>query len=177
MLLVNCGCKPLLSFTFTFKVVGATSSGGFLAWYAFVSVGLDIACAIWWMGHALNFLKSIIQNWQRMVSMVSLYTVSRKDVPPFTCYNLDIHGSVATISSKNVAEKVGNQNVLYFPTSPNYCFCTTWRNRKPRNCVFSLKCCMIFFYQKHETQLKISLGQSWTTLCCQNDRLGAPDSF
>jgi len=24
--------------------------------------------------------------------------------------------------------KVGNQNVLYFPTSTNYCFCTTWRN-------------------------------------------------
>jgi len=24
----------------------------------------------------------------------------------------------------NVVEKVGNQKVLYFPTSPNYCFCT-----------------------------------------------------
>jgi len=46
------------------------------------------------------------------------YTVSQKNVPPFTCYNLYIHGSIATIFSTNVAEKVGNQNLLYFPTSP-----------------------------------------------------------
>jgi len=43
-----------------------------------------------------------------------------------------------------LAQKVGNQNVLYFPTSPTKCFCTTWGNRKSRNCVFSLKCCMLF---------------------------------
>jgi len=33
----------------------------------------------------------------------------------------------------------------------------------------------MILYQKHETQFKISPGQSWTTLHCQNDRLGAPD--
>jgi len=43
-----------------------------------------------------------------------------KNVPPFTCYNLHVHGSIATIFGTNVAEKAGNQNVLYFPTSPNY---------------------------------------------------------
>ena len=32
-----------------------------------------------------------------------------------------------------------------------------------------------FFTKKHEIQLKISPGQSWATLHCQNDRLGAPD--
>jgi len=32
-----------------------------------------------------------------------------------------------------------------------------------------------FFTKKHETQLKISTGKRWTTLYCQNDRLGAPD--
>ena len=47
-----------------------------------------------------------------------LHCVS-KNVPPLTCYNLYTHGSIATIFGKNVAEKVGNQNVLYFPTSPN----------------------------------------------------------
>jgi len=34
--------------------------------------------------------------------------------------------------------------VLYFPTSPNMCFCTTRGNRKPENGIFSLKCCMLF---------------------------------
>jgi len=32
-----------------------------------------------------------------------------------------------------------------------------------------------FFTKKHETQLKILPGQSWTTLHCQNDRLSASD--
>jgi len=55
-----------------------------------------------------------------------------------TCYNFYIHSSIATIFGTNVAKKVGNQNVLYFPTSPNWCFCTTWGNRKPGSCVFYL---------------------------------------
>jgi len=75
----------------------------------------------------------------------SIYTPCLKKRPTFTtCYNFYIHSSIATIFGTNVAEKVGNQNVLYFPTSPNWCFCTTWGNRKPGNCVFSLKCCMLF---------------------------------
>jgi len=67
-----------------------------------------------------------------------------KNVPPLICYNLDVHGSITIIFDTSVTEKVGNQNLLYFITSPNLCFCTTWRNRKPENCVFSLKCCMLF---------------------------------
>jgi len=57
----------------------------------------------------------------KMVSIMSLlfYTVSRKNIPPSTCNNLYVHGSIATIFGTNVAEKVGSQNVLYFPNSPN----------------------------------------------------------
>jgi len=46
--------------------------------------------------------------------------VSQKKRPTFDfgC-NLYVHGSVATIFGRNVAEKVGNQNVLYFPTPSN----------------------------------------------------------
>jgi len=29
----------------------------------------------------------------------------------------------------------------------------------------------MLFTKKHETQLKVSPGQSWTTIHCQNDRL------
>ena len=43
-----------------------------------------------------------------------------KKRPTFTtCYNFYIHSLIATIFGTNVAEKVGNQNILYFPTSPN----------------------------------------------------------
>jgi len=52
------------------------------------------------------------------VTYLTIYTVSQ-NIPPLTCYNRYIHGSIATISGKNAAEKVGNQNVLYFHTSPN----------------------------------------------------------
>jgi len=40
-------------------------------------------------------------------------------------FTYTLHSSIATIFGTNVAEKAGNQNVLYFPTSTNYCFCTT----------------------------------------------------
>jgi len=55
-----------------------------------------------------------------------------------------MHGLVAIILGTSVTEKVGKQNVLYFSTLPNLCFCITWGNRKPANCIFSLKFCMLF---------------------------------
>jgi len=55
-----------------------------------------------------------------------------------------MHRSITTIFRTSVTEKVGNQNILYFPTSRNLCFCTTRGNRKPEKCIFSLKCCMLF---------------------------------
>jgi len=32
---------------------------------------------------------------------------------------MDIYGSIAIIFGTNVTEKVGNQNTVHFPTSPN----------------------------------------------------------
>jgi len=59
-----------------------------------------------------------------------------------------MHGSIATTFGKNVAKKVGNQNILYFPTSPNYCFCTTWgETGSPEIASFHLNAAC-FSYQK-----------------------------
>jgi len=45
-----------------------------------------------------------------------LSTPCLKKRPTFTtCYNFYIHISIVTIFGTNVAEKVSNQNVLYFP--------------------------------------------------------------
>jgi len=41
-----------------------------------------------------------------------------KNVPLLTCYNLDTHVPIATIFGKNVTQKVENQTMLCFPTSP-----------------------------------------------------------
>jgi len=48
-----------------------------------------------------------------------IYTVSQKRPTFTTCYNFYMHSSIATISGINIAKKVGNQNILYFPTTPN----------------------------------------------------------
>ena len=71
-------------------------------------------------------------------------------------YNCDVHESIWIIIGTNVTEKVGNQKLVYFPMSPNYCFCTTWGNRKPGNCIF-FTWMMHAFYQKHTKHIwKIS---------------------
>jgi len=47
------------------------------------------------------------------------HCVSKKRPTFTTCYNFYIHSSIATIFGINVAEKVGNQSMLYFSTTPN----------------------------------------------------------
>jgi len=102
-----------------------------------------------------------------------LSTLCLKNVLPLTCYNLDIHSWLTIIFDTNVTEKVDNQSGFYFPTSLNYCFCTTWRNRKSGNCVFSLKCYMLF-YQKHTKHIKTLpglwspyvIGRPYIFSCC-----------
>jgi len=39
---------------------------------------------------------------------------------------------------RNVTDKVGNQKMLYYATSNNLSFCTTWQNRETRKSHFSL---------------------------------------
>jgi len=100
-----------------------------------------------------------------------------KDVTNLSRYSSDVHESILIVFGTNVTEKVGNQKVLYIPTSRNQCFCTTWGNRKPESCIFSLKCYMIFF-TKNKIHFKISPAHSWTTLQCftaeKTDCMDAP---
>jgi len=44
--------------------------------------------------------------------------VSQKNVPPLTCYNLDIRNPITTIFGRHVTKKVRNQTMLCFPISP-----------------------------------------------------------
>ena len=93
-----------------------------------------------------------------------------KNVPPLTCNNLDTHGSIMITFDTSVTAEVGNQNLLYFPTSPNLCLCTTWGSRKPENCVFSLKWCMLFTKSTRNTVKNITWSDV-NHLHCKNDRL------
>jgi len=53
-------------------------------------------------------------------------------------------------------------------------FAIPWETGNPEIASFHLNAAC-FFIKKHEPQLKISPGPSWTTLHCQKDRLDAPD--
>jgi len=84
--------------------------------------------------------------------MRNVHRVSKKRPTFTTCYNFYTHTHTQfdwDNFGTNVAEKVGNQNLLYFPTLPNLCFCTTWGNRKPGNCVFFYLNAACFFTKKH----------------------------
>ena len=47
-----------------------------------------------------------------------IYHRVSKNVPPLTCYNLDIHDPIATTFGRIVKEEVRNHMMLCFPTSP-----------------------------------------------------------
>jgi len=64
------------------------------------------------------------------------YTVSQKNVPPLACYNFDTHEWILIFFGRNVTNKVGNEKTLYYATSSNLCFCSTWQNGKTRKSHF-----------------------------------------
>jgi len=57
--------------------------------------------------HSVNYFNCLLQ----------IHHVS-KNIPPLTCYNLDIHNPMMIIFGRSVTEKVRNQVMLCFPTSP-----------------------------------------------------------
>jgi len=69
------------------------------------------------------------------------YTVSQKNIPPLACYNFDTHEWILIFFGRNVTDKVGNQKTLYYVTSNNLCFCTTWQNWETRKSHFLLGLC------------------------------------
>jgi len=72
-----------------------------------------------------------------------IYTVSKKNIPDDFSYNSRKHCRIFIIFGKNITKKASNQKMLYFSTSPDYCFCTTLWNWEQGNCIFLRKCCML----------------------------------
>ena len=76
-------------------------------------------------------------SWERRIEL-RIYTVSQKNVPPLACYNFDKHEWILICFGRNVTNKVGNQKMLYYATSNNLCFCTTWQDAETRKSHISL---------------------------------------
>jgi len=67
-----------------------------------------------------------------------LYTLSQKTSHLWPCYNFDAHEWILIFFGRNVTDKVGNEKMLYYATSNNLCFCTTWQNAEPQKSHISL---------------------------------------
>ena len=68
------------------------------------------------------------------------YTVSQKKSTFGLLYESDICKRILIFFGRNITDKVSKQKTLYYATSNNLCFCTTWQNGKTRKLHFSLKC-------------------------------------
>jgi len=88
---------------------------------------------------------------------VGHWSMSQKNVPPLACYNFDTHEWILIFFGRNVMDKVGNQKTLYYATSNNLCFCTTWQKWGNKKITFSthLHCvactvhlCAVFLKEK-----------------------------
>ena len=94
----------------------------------------SIGVSVHWKSEPPSSHRSLYNN-------IHLHCVKKH--PRCFSYNSRKHCRMFTIFGRNVTEKVGNQKMLYFPTSHNYCFCTTLQNWKHGKCVFSRKCFML----------------------------------
>jgi len=84
---------------------------------------------------------------ERGSKYTTLHRVS-KNVPPLACYNFDTHECILIFT-----DKVGNQKTLYYATSSNVCFCTTWQNGETRKSHFhsitrTIHLCAVFLKEK-----------------------------
>jgi len=72
----------------------------------------------------------------------SASTSCLKKVPHLACYNFGTCEQILIFFCRRVTDKVRNQKMLYYATSNNLCFCTTWQNGETRKLNFSLKYCI-----------------------------------
>jgi len=77
------------------------------------------------------------------------YTPCPKNVPPLACYNFDTREWILTFFGRNVIDKVSCHKILYYATSSNLYFCTTWQNGKHGHCIFTrcISCALPEFNQ------------------------------
>jgi len=58
-----------------------------------------------------------VSHTRAVLAVVTQYTVSQKNVPPSTCYNLDLRDTITIIFGRTVTEKIRSHTMLCFSTS------------------------------------------------------------
>jgi len=84
-----------------------------------------------------------------------------KNVPPSTCYNLDIRDPITIIFGTSVIEKIRNQTMLCFPTSPIYSASAPILRSRCRHYVFTLWFLLSFFLPFYLFPRLITVVADW----------------
>jgi len=61
-----------------------------------------------------------------------------ENVPPLASYNFDtVTERILIFFGRHTTDKVSNQTTLYYATSNNLCFCTTWKTGNTKIAFFT----------------------------------------
>jgi len=60
----------------------------------------------------------------------------KKNIPDIFDCNLKTNYQILIIFGTNIPATTSHQMTIWFPTSPNVCFCTTWGNHSQQNITF-----------------------------------------
>ena len=73
------------------------------------------------------------------LSQFPMHTVSQVNDTDIAHYNFNAYQPILVIFGRDVAKRICYQMVICYPTSHNWCLCTTWgnMNTNPGNCLFS----------------------------------------
>jgi len=74
--------------------------------------------------------------WFAVTTHFNNYNVSQKTSHLWLAIILTYMNGFWCFFGRNVTDKVGNQKTLYYATSSNLCFCTTWQNSETRKSHF-----------------------------------------
>jgi len=110
---------------------------------ATVRCGCRLACSRWGLHwrHQANTTEPCSGDAASChINLTTCYLLHRvsKKVPPLACYNFDTHEWILIFFWQKCYDKVGNQKTLYYATSNNLCFGTTWQNAETRTSHISL---------------------------------------
>ena len=84
----------------------------------------------------LLFLPLFMMKYWQFISLWFVCTLCpQKNDTDVAHYNFDTDQPILI---RDVAERVCYQKVICYPTSPDWCICTTWENMNPGNCVHHL---------------------------------------
>jgi len=93
-------------------------------WFGLV----DTSVMVMTSGHVFNY-------WSGRYQVITTLCL-KKNIPNIFDSNLKTNYQILIIFGMNISDTTCHQMTIQFPTSPNVCFCTTWKNTTSKMSLF-----------------------------------------